>query len=425
MAAFGPDVVEARRRSAAGALENEGVRVLIGAGRPIPKPGGLDQTYPFRPHPEYYWLTGSRRWGGILAFTPREGWVHFVRPLTEEERLWEGASEEVAGEDVARFPAWLEAHADLRTALLGSRADDITGDHALAASLRERLKAVRRRKDVAELELHARAVRATAGGHVKAREVIRPGVSEREIQIELEAEMFRRGAEAVAFGTIVGVGTHAAVLHFHPGDRPVNADDLVLVDAGAEVECYVGDVTRTYPAGDRFTPRQQAIYDVVLASQQAAIAACRVGTEWHEVDQTAARVLAVGLRDLGILRGDVEGLLDSEAIALFLPHGIGHMVGLGVRDVGGRSPGREEGKRYCGARLRVDLPLEENFLMTVEPGLYFVPALLDSKARRERFRDAVAWDALESWRHVGGVRIEDNILVTPDGPRVTTEAIPK
>jgi Xaa-Pro aminopeptidase len=117
--------------------------------------------------------------------------------------------------------------------------------------------------------------------------------------------------------------------------------------------------------------------------------------------------------------------LESEAIALFIPHGIGHTVGLGVRDVGGRSPGREEGKRYCGARLRVDLPLEEGFLMTVEPGIYFVPALLDSKARREQFRDAVAWDAMESWRHVGGVRIEDNILVTPDGPRVTTEAIPK
>jgi Xaa-Pro aminopeptidase len=401
------------------------VLTLIGAGRPIPKPGGLDQTYPFRPHPEYYWLTGSRRWGGVLAFTPRDGWVPFVRPVSDDERLWEGATEEVEGEAVAHLPAWLEMHRQLRVALLGSPVDGVAGDVELAASLRERIDAVRRRKDVVDLQLHERAVGATAAGHRRAREVIRPGVTERQIQIELEAEMFRHGAEAAAFGTIVGVGSHAAVLHFHPGERIVNSGDLVLIDAGAEVEGYAGDVTRTYPADDLFTPKQQAIYDLVLASQREAIALCRVGTEWHDVHRASARVLALGLRDLGILRGEVDGLLESEAIALFLPHGIGHMVGLGVRDVGGRVPGREDGKRYCGARLRVDLPLEADFLMTVEPGLYFVPALLDSKERRERYRDAVAWNTLESWRSVGGVRIEDNVLVTAEGPRVTTAAIPK
>jgi len=425
MAVFGAEVLEARRRRAAAALGREGALTLIGAGRPIAKPGGLDQTYPFRPHPEYYWLTGSRRWGGVLAFTPHDGWLHFVRPVSEEERLWEGAVEEVEGEDVARLPAWLDTHRGLSAALLGSPVRDVTEDRELSASFRERLDAVRRRKDAAELRLHDRAVGATAAGHRRAREVIRPGVTERQIQIELEAEMHRHGAEAVAFGTIVGVGPHAAVLHFQPGERTVNSGDLVLIDAGAEIEGYVGDVTRTYPAEDLFTPKQQAIYDLVLASQRAAIALCRVGTEWHDVHRAAARVLALGLRDLGILRGEVDGLLESEAIALFLPHGIGHMVGLAVRDVGGRAPGREEGKRYCGVRLRVDLPLEADFLMTVEPGLYFVPALLDSKERRERYRHAVVWDALDSWRSVGGVRIEDNVLVTPDGPRVTTAVIPK
>ena len=425
MARCGTDVLEARRFRAAEALGREGALVLIGAGRPIPKPGGMDQTYPFRPHPEYYWLTVSRRWGGVLAFTPRNGWVHFVRPVSDDERLWEGAVGEVEGEDVAHLPAWLETHQDLRVALLGAPVDGVAGDVELAASLRERLDAVRRPKDATELQIHATAVGATAAGHRRAREVIRPGVTERQIQIELEAEMFRHGAENVAFGTIVGVGPHAAVLHFQPGERIVNAGDLVLIDAGAEVEGYAGDVTRTYPAEDLFTPKQQAIYDLVLASQHAAIALCRVGTEWHDVHRAAARVLALGLRDLGILRGELDDLLDSEAIALFLPHGIGHMVGLAVRDVGGRAPGREEGKRYCGVRLRVDLPLEADFLMTVEPGLYFVPALLDSKERRERYHHAVAWDTLDSWRSVGGVRIEDNVLVTPDGPRVTTAAIPK
>ncbi len=425
MTVFETAVTEKRRRLASAALGRDGVAVLIGSGRPIGKPGGLDQTYPFRPHPEYYWLTGARRWGGVLTFTPGEGWTHFVRPVSEEERLWEGVAEAVEGEDVARLPAWLARHADLRVANLGSPVDGVADDRELAVALHDRLDAVRRPKDAAEIALHERAVRATAAGHARAREIIRPGATERRIAIELEAEMLRHGAEAVAFSTIVGVGTNAAVLHFRAGERAAVADDLVLIDAGADVLGYVGDVTRTYPVGERFTRAQQTIYDLVLASQRAAIDACRVGTEWHEVHRAAARVLALGLRDLGILRGDVDGLLDGGALALFFPHGIGHMVGLAVRDVGGRAAGRDDGARYCGVRLRVDMPLEAGFLMTVEPGLYFVPALLDNKDRRERFSGAVAWDALESWRSVGGVRIEDNVLVTAEGPRVTTTAIPK
>jgi Xaa-Pro aminopeptidase len=425
MAVFGADVLQARRLRAAEALAREGTHVLIGAGRPIPVPGGLDQTYPFRPHPEYYWLTGSRRWGGVLAWDPGEGWLHFVRPLSDEERLWEGAVEMEEGRDVAELPGWLKARAGRRVTVLGSPVEGVEGDGEMAVTLRERLDALRRPKDGAELELLARAVTATAAGHARAREVIRPGMSERQIQIELEAEMFRRGADAVAFGTIVGVGSNAAVLHFQPGGRLANPGDLVLVDAGGEVAGYAGDVTRTYPAGDRFTSRQQAIYDLVLAAEGAAIGKCQIGTEWHEIHRTAAGVLALGLRDLGILKGEVEGLLDSEVIALFFPHGIGHMVGLGVRDVGGRALGREEVRRCCGARLRVDLPLQEGFLMTVEPGVYFVPALLDNPERRDRFRGAVAWETLDVWRSVGGVRIEDNVLITPAGARVTTEAIPK
>jgi Xaa-Pro aminopeptidase len=425
MAVFGSEALEARRRRAAEVLARERSLVLVGAGRPIPKPGGLDQTYPFRPHPEYYWLTGSRRWGGVLALDPGEGWVHFVRPVSDEERLWEGALGEIEGEDVAALPGWLGARTGRRVALLGTPAEGVEGDAELAAALRECLDALRRPKDAAELELLARAVAATAAGHARARQVIQPGASERQIQIELEAEMFRQGAEAVAFGTIVGAGTNAAVLHFQPGGRQVRPGDLVLVDAGGEVAGYAGDVTRTYPAGDHFGPRQQVIYDLVLAAENAAIARCLIGTEWRDVHREAASVLAVGLRDLGILRGEVEGLLESEAIALFFPHGVGHMVGLGVRDVGGRAPGRAEAERCCGVRLRVDLPLAEGFLMTVEPGVYFVPALLDNPGRRDRFRQAVDWDALESWRSVGGVRIEDNVLVTPNGPRVTTGGIPK
>jgi Xaa-Pro aminopeptidase len=363
-----------------------------------------------------------------MAFDPDDGWTHFVRPVTEGERLWEGDPQVPEGEDAEGLGTWVEKRRGRPIAVLGSPVeglDGVAGDEQTAAVVRQQLDAVRRVKDAAEIALVERAVAATAAGHARAREVIRPGVSEREIRIELEAEMFRRGADAVGYGSIVGAGNHAAVLHFEPGPRVVSEEDLVLVDAGGSIAGYTADVTRTYSAGDRLSGRRQELYDVVLEALLESTERCRAGTEWHDVHRAAARVLASGLRDLGLLVGEVDGLLESEAIALFFPHGVGHMVGLGVRDVGGRLPEREEGRMCCGARVRVDLPLEEGFLMTVEPGLYLVPAILDDPGQRDRFGHAVRWDALDDWRPLGGVRIEDNVLVTAGAPRVLTEGIPK
>lgn len=430
MPLFDDTVLKARRARAAQAFGDDAPLILVGAGTPIPIPGGHDQTYPFIPHPAYYWLAGLRRPGGIMAYAPGEGWTHFVQPVTEAERLWEGEPDVPAETDRAAFDGWLAARRDRPVVVLGLPPEGLPPDvqrpdAEQAAAYRERLDRVRRHLDAAEVEILRRAVAATAAGHARAREVIRPGVSERRIQVELEAEMFRHGADGMGYGTIVGVGSNAAVLHFAPGARTVRPDDLVLVDAGGQVHGYTADVTRTYPAGDAFTAEQQAIYDLVLAAEQEGIARCRVGTEWHDVHRAAAAVMAEGLRDLGILKGDTEELLSSGAIALFFPHGVGHMLGLGVRGVGGRAPGRSAEATYAGARIRVDLPLEEDFLMTVEPGLYFVPALLDDPARRTRFRTWVDWEVLERWRPVGGVRIEDNILVTAEGPQNLTEAIPK
>jgi Xaa-Pro aminopeptidase len=199
----------------------------------------------------------------------------------------------------------------------------------------------------------------------------------------------------------------------------------VLIDAGGAIAGYTADVTRTFSAGSRFTSEQQAIYDVVLAAELAAIDRCRDGVEWHDVHRVAAAELAAGLGHLGILKIGVEESLESAAIALFFPHGIGHMVGLGVRDVGGRAPGREENRLCCGAKVRVDLPIRSGFVMTVEPGIYFVPAILDDAERREKFQHAVAWDNLVRWRKVGGIRIEDNVEITESEPKVLTNGIPK
>ena len=424
MSVFDEATIAARRGRAEKAFAGSGATVLVGAGSPIGKPGGLDQTYEFLPHPHYYWLTGERRSGGVLAWEPGAGWTHFVRPVTADERLWEGDPESPAGEDVAKLADWLKVRAGRKVAAIGSPIKDVAGDEAASPALREALDAARRPKDAAELAILARAVTATAAGYAKAREILRPGITERELQIEIEAAMFRAGAENVGYGTIVGSGPNAAVLHFEPGPRRVGPDDVVLIDAGGAIAGYTSDVTRTFPASGRFTPEQQSIRDIVAAAHAEGIRRCRAGIEWHDVHRAAAEVIAAGLRDLGIFRGSPGNLADSGAVALFLPHGIGHMVGLGVRDVGGRAPGREEGRFCCGARVRVDMPLEAGFLMTIEPGIYFVPAILDNAEKRAKFKDAVAWDALLRWRKVGGVRIEDNVLVSAREPAVITSGIP-
>jgi Xaa-Pro aminopeptidase len=352
-----------------------------------------------------------------------------VRRADAAELLWEGVPEVPAGQDAADLPGWLKSRSGEPVVLLGNPpaelAQHVARDAALSAAAREKLDGVRRIKDAAEIALIKRAAAATAAGFRKVREVIRPGITERQIQVELEAEMRRHGADGTSFGTIVGAGTHSAVLHFEPGSRVVGENDLVLVDSGAEISEYAADVTRAFSAGARFTAEQQAIYDLVLAGQAAAIAKCRAGTEWHEVHRAAAAVMADGLRQLGILKGSTDSLLETAAIFLFFPHGVGHMLGLRVRDVGGTLPGRPKGRLCCGAGVRVDMPLQAGFVMTVEPGLYFVPAMLDDAGRRAQFKDAVAWDRLDRWRPVGGVRIEDDILITAGGPESLTAAIPK
>ncbi|HVS15836.1 MAG TPA: M24B family metallopeptidase [Thermoanaerobaculia bacterium] len=434
-------LVRARQERASRALADAaGPRtalVLIWCGEPIGRPGGHDQTYPFEPHPEYLWSTGSRRPGGVMVWDGATGdWTHFSRPVTEAERLWEGVREEPAGEDIAGLARWLgERDASLCLSLGAPSESDLELLHTvvagveeaepdLAERLQQALDRARRPKDEHELELIARAVRATAAGHRRALEVLRPGISEREIQVELEAEMFRQGADATGYGTIVGFGDHAAVLHVSPGDRRAVDGELVLIDAGGSVAGYTADVTRTHAVSGQPDGAQRAVHGLVVAALDAGIAACRPGIEWHDVHRLAARVLAAGLVDLGVLRGEVDGLLESEAIALFFPHGIGHMVGLGVRDVGGAAPGREE-RRCCGVRVRVDLPLAAGFVMTVEPGIYFVPAILDDPARRERFAGQVDWERVEELRGVGGVRMEDNVLITADGAENLTAEIPR
>jgi Xaa-Pro aminopeptidase len=397
--------------------------VLVGSGEPVFIPGHQDQTYPFRAHAEYFWLTDREKPGCVLAYDPKEGWTDFVPAVTEAQRVWEGAPGD-EGVPVSGLEAWLRKRRNRPIAVLGSRVKGVRPDATLTKHLREDLLAARRPKDEEEMRRIRDAVRATAAGFAKVLPLIRPGATERALEIEIEAEFFRNGAQRTAYDTIVGTGPNSAVLHFMPTERAAREGELVLIDAGAEVSGYAADVTRAYPASGSFTPEQRDVFAIVDEARRNGVAKCRKGVEWRDIHLGACLDIAQGLADMGILRGEAEDLLEEDAQALFFPHGIGHMVGLGVRDATGSLPGRRKSKRPGLKYLRVDLPLGKGFVMTVEPGIYFIPALLKNPESRERHKDTVAWDKVDRMMDLGGIRIEDNILVTDGEPENLTAAIP-
>ena len=417
------DSVQEHRDRTADAWNLDDQIVLVAAGEEIHIPGRADQVYPFRSHSEHYYLTDHERPGSVLAFDPRDGWTDFVPEVTQEERVWTGDQPEV-GVPKSELEGWLAARKGRTVAVLGCDLTEVESDRELSERLREQLLAVRRPKDARELDWMREAARITTQGFAAVRDFIRPGVSERQVQIEIESAFLRAGGHGTAYDTIVGFASNAAVFHFSPSERVLEPGQLVLIDAGAEYLHYSCDVTRTYPA-DAFTPRQRDLYAVVLEAEKNAVAKCRPGKEFKELHLEAAVELTQGLVDLGYLRGDPESLVEQDAHALFFPHGLGHLVGLGVRDASGRLPGREPSKRPGLKNLRTDMPLGAGFVTTIEPGLYFIPALLDDPENRERYARQVAWDQVDAMRGTGGIRIEDNVLVTGGEPEILTAAIPK
>jgi Xaa-Pro aminopeptidase len=419
-------LAERRARLAAALDLSDGI-LLVAAGHPVPLPENTDQHYPFRAHSEFFYLAGLECAGAIAAFDPhdgpRAGWRLFVPDVTEGERVWE-ARTQCAGEPLAALPAWITARRDRAIALLGAPLPGLRADEALTVRVREAFSHARRPKDERELATMRRAAVAAAAGYATAVPLIVPGVTERAIQIELEAGFFRQGATHTGYGTIVGTGPNSGVLHFEPTARVAQEGEFVLIDAGPEVDRYVIDVTRTYVAG-RPSAFQRDLYQVVLAAEETAIGRCVAGAEWRDIHLQCAVDLTAGLVALGLMRGPAESLVEQEAHLLFFPHGIGHLVGLGVRDASGTLPGRPRSTRASLKNLRMDLPLAPGYVTTVEPGLYFIPAILNDPARRERFRNAVVWDKVEPHLALGGVRIEDNVLITSGAPEVLTAAIPK
>ena len=252
-------------------------------------------------------------------------------------------------------------------------------------------------KSAAEVKVMARAGKISAEAHCRAMKRARRGGYEYNLEAELIHTFMEHGARSTAYPSIVGGGANGCILHYIENSAPLKEGDLVLIDAGCELDCYASDITRTFPVSGKFSPEQKALYNVVLDAQYAAIDAVRPGNHWNHPHEAALKVLTQGLIDLGLLSGSLDNAIASEAYKPFFMHRTGHWLGLDVHDVGDYKVG--DAWRQ----------LEPGMALTVEPGLYIAP---DNE------------NVEEKWRGIG-IRIEDDVVVTKDGCRVLTDAVPK
>lgn len=252
-------------------------------------------------------------------------------------------------------------------------------------------------KSAAELKLMAEAGRIAADAHNRAMRFCKPGVYEYQLEAEILHEFVMNGARSPAYNTIVGGGANGCILHYIENDQPLRDGDLVLIDAGCEYEYYASDITRTFPVNGVFSREQKALYEVVLDAQAAAIAQVRPGNHWNEPHDAAVRALTAGLVKLGLLQGEVDDLITSEAYKEFYMHRTGHWLGMDVHDVGDYK---------IHGQWRV---FEPGMVLTVEPGLYVAP---------DNSRVAKKWCGI-------GIRIEDDVVVTKKGSEVLTGGVPK
>ena len=258
------------------------------------------------------------------------------------------------------------------------------------------LDEMRLHKSTQEIELMQIASTISAQAHTRAMQAVKPGMMEYALEAELNY-IFGQNGCVPSYNSIVGGGENGCILHYVENDKVLKDGDLVLIDAACEYQLYASDITRTFPVNGKFSPEQKALYEVVLKAQLAAIDAVRIGNSYKEPHRIAVRILVQGLLDLGLMQGNIEQIIESESFHQFYMHGTGHWLGMDVHDVGSYKI-EGEWRAY-----------EEGMTVTVEPGLYIAP-------------DDETVDA--KWRGIG-IRIEDDVVVTKNGPRVLTAAVVK
>lgn len=389
-----------------------------------------DVEHVYRQDSDFQYLSGFPEPEAVIALIPgREHgeYVLFCRERNPERELWDGlrAGQEGAVHDFGAddafpisdiddiLPGLIEGR-DRVYSSIGSHPEfdrhlmdwinSIRSKARLGAqppnefeALDHLLHDMRLYKSAAEIKVMRRAADISARAHVRAMQACRAGLHEYSLEAELDYEFRKGGAKMPAYGSIVAAGRNACILHYQQNDAVLRDGDLVLIDAGCEIECYASDITRTFPVSGRFSPEQKAIYELVLEAQQAAFAAIGPDKHWNQAHEATVQVITQGLVRLGLLKGEVDELIARDAHRAFYMHRAGHWLGLDVHDVG---------EYKVGGEWRV---LEPGMTLTVEPGIYIAPDNLS---------------VAKKWRGIG-VRIEDDVVVTKKGCEILTGAVPK
>ncbi len=389
-----------------------------------------DVEHVYRQDSDFQYLSGFPEPEAVIALIPgREHgeYVLFCRERDPERELWDGlrAGQEGAVRDYGADDAFpIGDIDDILPGLIEGRERvyyAIGSNEAFDHRLMEWIKSIRSKarqgaqppsefvaldhllhdlrlyKSAAEVKVMQAAAEISARAHVRAMQAARPGLFEYHLEAELDYEFRKGGAKMPAYGSIVASGRNACILHYRENDQPLKDGDLVLIDAGCEIDCYASDITRTFPVSGRFSVEQKAIYELVLAANEEAFRHIAPGRHWNEAHEATVRVITAGLVELGLLEGELDELIASEAYKPFYMHRAGHWLGLDVHDVGDYK---------VGGQWRV---LEPGMCMTVEPGIYIA---------------ADNQQVAKKWRGIG-VRIEDDVVVTRSGCQILTGGVPK
>jgi len=388
-----------------------------------------DVDHEYRQDSDLFYLTGFDEPQSVLVLltgsAPQS--ILFVRPRDPEREVWDGPRAGVDGAKAefgvdealtidkleAELPKLLSNRRRLYYRLGRDRAFDDRVLEGLEATRRRArtgifwptditdpgaiLHEMRLHKGSEDLDAMRTAARITRDAHLRAMSHVRPGMHEYEVEALLLETFRKNGSERPAYGSIVGSGPNATVLHYRANNRKMEEGDLLLIDAGCEYGYYASDVTRTFPVSGKFTAEQRAIYQIVLDAQTASLEATREGATLDEVHKKSVEVVTRGLRDVGILQGEPRELVEKEAYKPYFMHRTSHWLGMDVHDVGAY---------YVGGKAR---ELGDGMVLTIEPGIYI--------SKNDEKVDA-------KWRGIG-VRIEDDVLVTKDGPVNLTADIPK
>lgn len=416
-----------RRKTLMGMMEPNSIAIVPSA---VEKQRSRDTDYPFRQDNDFFYLTGFDEPESVLVLLPgREHgeYVMFCREKNKEKEIWDGyragpegfiesygADDAFPIDDIDEIlPGLIEGRERVYYAMGKDSGFD---QHVMewVNTIRAKVRAgatppgefldlghflhdMRLFKSAAEVRLMATAGEISAQAHVRAMQACEPGMFEYQLESEIQHTCAMQGGRFAAYNSIVGSGDNACILHYINNDQKLKDGDLVLIDAGCEYDKYAADITRTFPVNGKFSPEQKAIYNIVLNAQMAALEAVHPGNHWNAPHDASVKAITEGLVELGLLKGDVEQLIEEEAYKEFYMHRIGHWLGMDVHDVGDYKVGGE---------WRV---LEPGMVMTVEPGIYVSP---DCE------------DVPKKWRGIG-VRIEDDVVITKEGYDVLTKSVPK